>query len=270
MENLSNEVVLHQKHNGIEYIQFRKLLEYPEVEHCFTLRKNGLSFKTHEEDSNVLKENYQRIVEVFHWDKNKIVKPHQTHTDRIESVSNYMEKFNEVDGLLTNQKEIILCTTEADCTGLILYDPVQEVIGNVHSGWRGTLQRIGQKAVKKMIECYHSNPGDIICCICPHIRKCHFEVGEEVKELFEKEYRNIADIDKVIEKGKIVNGNGIRMQKYYIDTTLINIIMLQEIGLKPENIIDSGICTVCHADSFHSYRVDKEQSGRNATMVMLH
>lgn len=264
MKDLSNEVILHKECNGTEYIQFKKLLEYPEIQHCFTLRKNELNFKGED-----LEKSYEKVKEVFQVDKEKIVKPHQTHTDKVEIVTKSTDSFSEVDGLITDKENIVLCTTEADCTGLLLYDPIQKVIGDVHSGWRGTLQKIGQKAVKRMIETYHSKPEDIICCICPHIRKCHFEVEEDVKNLFEKEFCYIGKLNEIIIEGDKENREGREIQKYYIDTCLINKIILQEVGLKLENIIDSGICTVCDSDSFHSYRVDKLQSGRNATMIMI-
>ena len=212
---------------------------------------------------------YEKISEVFNWNPNQIVKPHQTHTDRVEVVYDSEKIWNEVDGLITNQKNLVLCTTEADCTGLIFYDPVCKVIGNVHSGWRGTLQRIGQKAVKKMINEYHSDPKNIICCICPHIRKCHFEVEDDVKELFEKEFSADIEIEQFITVGKSIDKDGVKVQKYFIDTTLLNKMMLQKEGLREENIIDSGMCTVCESDQFHSYRVDGALSGRNATMIEI-
>lgn len=264
LEDLSNENVVHVCKDGIEYLQFRKLLEYPEVEHCYTMSRDSMSFKIFEDDS-ILQESYQKICNPLQWNKNYIVKPHQTHTDRVEFVDNSMQIFDEVDGVITNKKNIILCTTSADCTSLLLYDPVKKVIGDIHSGWRGTLNKIGQKAVLKMIKEYGCNPKDIICCICPHIRKCHFEVEKDVMKMFQNEFSYIEKQNGFIKQGKIVDG----VQKYYIDTTTINIKMLEEIGLKEENIIDSGICTVCQKEYFHSYRVDKEKSGRNAAMITL-
>lgn len=116
-----------------------------------------------------------------------------------------------------------------------------------------------------MIQEYQSNPKDIICCICPCIKQCCFEVEEEVKELFAKEYSNLNHMEQIIKKGKTIEGK----QKYYIDTTEINRQLLKQVGLKEENIIDSGICTMCHPEQFHSYRVDKEKSGRNAAVISL-
>ena len=68
------------------------------------------------------------------------------------------------------------------------------------------MQAIGRKAVEKMIQEYQSNPKDIICCICPCIKQCCFEVEEEVKSLFEKEYTNLKNIDKIIQKGETIEG----------------------------------------------------------------
>lgn len=262
MKDLSNENIVHIKKDGVEYIQFKRLLEYPEIQHCYTLRNDNLDFKI-DGDIQVLETSYEKICDALKIDKKKIVKPIQTHTDNVEVVTGASEQFKEVDGLITNKENITLSTSSADCTSLLLYDPIKKVIGSIHSGWKGTLQRIGQKAVKKMIDEFGCNPEDIICCICPHIRKCHFEVEDDVKELFEKEFVNICSKNDVIEKGEIINN----AQKYYIDTTLINKILLREIGLKDENMIDSGICTVCNSDELHSYRSDREKSGRNAAII---
>lgn len=264
MKDLTNECVIHRNSNGIEYLQFRKLLKYPEIEHCYTMRQSGINFRIYENDE-ILQKSYDKICSVLDFDRKNIVKPHQTHTDKIEVVQNGEEKFSEVDGLITEQKNITLCTTSADCTALLFYDPVKHIIGDVHSGWRGTAQKIGKRAVEKMVEQYKCEPENIICCICPHIRKCHFEVGKDVAKLFFDTFSYMNDANKFIVKGNIVNDE----QKYYVDTTKINSQLLQEAGLRSENIIDSGICTVCEKESFHSYRADKEKSGRNGAMIML-
>ncbi len=157
---------------------------------------------------------------------------------------------------------MLLATTNADCILLLFFDPVKKVIANTHSGWRGTLQRIAIKTVKKMKEEFNCHPEDIICCICPSIRKCHFEVEKEVKDSFEKEFQDIEQIDEII-KETIPN------QKWNIDTVKINQILLQREGLKPENIIDSKICSVCHSDKIHSYRVEKQGYGLNTALIEL-
>lgn len=261
--DLTNSIIIHQNINGTEFIQFRKLLEFPNLKHCYTLRKNGINIQIKDEDNTDLINSYKKVANALEVDWKHIVKPHQTHTDRIESVENYSKQLEEVDGLITNKKDIILCTTSADCTSLLFYDDNKKVVADIHSGWKGTLQKIGKKAVKKMIKEYGCNPKDIICCIEPHIRKCHFEVEEDVMKMFKKEFEYTGKINEIIEVGRKINS----AQKYNIDTTLINKIILEEAGLQKENIIDSNICTVCSSNLFHSYRVDKETSGRNGAFI---
>lgn len=280
MKDLSNENVIHQKQNGIEYLQFRRLLKYPEIQHCYTMRQENMNFRIYEDDK-ILQESYDKICKALQFDRDNIVKPDQTHTDRVENVKKGNEKFDEVDGVITDKIGITLCTTSADCTSLLFYDPVKKVIGDVHSGWRGTLQKIGKKAVEKMIEQYNCNPKDIICCICPHIRKCHFEVDGDVAKRFYDTFSYMGNIEEIITKAEskrkrcekesdsTKEGKTENVQKYYVDTTIINCKLLQEAGLKEENIIDSGICTVCEVKAFHSYRVDKEESGRNGAVIMM-
>ncbi len=265
MKNIFNDNIVYQNKNGIEYIQFKRLLQYSQITHCYTLRSgNKLNFPPAYKDEKTLKLSYKKICNCLNLDNNKIVKPHQTHTDNVQIVDE-IKYFNEVDGLLTNKKEITLLTTSADCISLLLYDPVKNVVGSIHSGWKGTLNGIILKAIEKMKNVYGSNVKDIICCICPSIRKCCFEVDEDVEKLFYKKYNKLKNIDKIIQKGNIKK----EKQKYYIDTVKINIELLKNAGLKLENIIDSGICTMCHSNLFHSYRIDKENSGRNAALISI-
>ena len=261
--DLTNDIIIHQNVNGTEFIQFRRLLEFPNIKHCYTLRKNGINVQIQSGDKTDLISSYKKVADVLEIDYKHIVKPHQTHTDKIEKVESSDDKFEEVDGIITNKKDIILCTTSADCTSLLFYDDNKKVVADVHSGWKGTLQKIGKKAVEKMIKDYECNPKDIICCIGPHIRKCHFEVEEDVMQMFKREFEYTSRIQEIIEIGRKVDS----VQKYNVDTTLINKIILKEAGLKDENIIDSNICTVCNSYLFHSYRVDKETSGRNGAFI---
>lgn len=254
MVNLDNENIIHVVKENIEIIQFRKLLEFPNLIHGYTLKKKNLSFDRENKDS------YKIISDLFNIDS--VILPYQTHTDNVEIVKGLNNVFKDVDGLITDKNGIMLASTSADCISLLFFDTKKNIIANVHSGWRGTMQKIGKKAVEKMIKVYESNPEDIICCICPSIRKCHFEVDTDVREIFENEFEYTGELDSIISKGEIKEGK----QKYFIDTVLINRIILKEMGLKEENIIDSGICTVCHSDEFHSYRVNKT-TYRNAAVI---
>ena len=277
--DLSNENIVHIKKNGIEYIQFRKLLEYKDkINHVYTLgtdwnfrtSKLGKHVITDEQyNKNIL--SYKILCKELDMDYKKIAKPLQNHTDEVKIVKKHINKnepdFNceeylETDGLVTNQKNIILGTTNADCILLLFYDPVKDIIANTHSGWRGTLQRISVKTVQKMVNEFNCNPEDIICCICPSIRKCHFEVDKDVKDMFENEYK---DLDK--EQLKEIIEEKIPNQKWNIDTVLINKIILKKAGLKDENIIDSKICSVCNSNKIHSYRIEKQGYGLNLALI---
>ena len=175
------------------------------------------------------------------------------------------EELENVDGIVTDKKDIALLTTSADCISMLLYDTVKKAIGSIHSGWKGTLKGIIVKTIEKMLTEYQSKPKDIICCICPSIRQCCFEVDEDVKDLFYNKYKDLKNIDEIIKLGDKKEDK----QKYYIDTVKINIELLKNIGLKEKNIIDSNICTMCHSKEFHSYRADGKDFGVNGAIIAI-
>lgn len=257
------ENIIYQNKDGVEYIQFKRLLEYPEITHCYTMRNNNqLNFQIKNRD--FFKQSCDKILKSLDLENAQIVRPYQTHTDNVKVVRK-IEKLEDTDGILTNKKEIALITTSADCISLLLYDPVKKAIGSIHSGWKGTLKGIIVKAIEKMKNEYKSNPEDIICCICPSIRQCCFEVDEDVKDLFYNKYKELKNIDEIIKLGDKKEDK----QKYYIDTAKINIELLKNIGLKEENIIDSNICTMCHSNEFHSYRTDGKSFGVNGAIIAI-
>lgn len=277
--DLSNGNIIHIKTKMNEYIQFRKLLEYQDIlVHAYSLGTD-LNFRTStikkeklpkEEYKKAIK-SYQILCDSIDCNYINLVKTNQEHTDCVKIVDEKvnkdepdfnLRKYYNTDGLITNQKNRILSTTNADCILLLFFDPIKKVIANTHSGWKGTLQKIAIKTVEKMIKEFGCNPKDIICCICPSIRKCHFEVEKDVKNMFEEEFRDLENLSKIIEE-KVPN------KKWNIDTVLINQIILEKQGLKKENIIDSGICSVCHSDLIHSYRVEKQGYGLNTALIGL-
>ncbi len=279
--DLSNENVMHIKKESNEYLQFRKLLEYKDiVNHAYSLgidknyrtaKVNGEKLEKNEYNKALM--NYKNLCNDLNLNYINIIRPNQNHTDIVKIANQKtnknepdfnIEKYTDTDGLVTNRKELILATTNADCILLLFFDPVKKIIANTHSGWKGTLQRISTKTVEKMQMKFGCNPKDVICCICPSIRKCHFEVDLDVKDMFEKEFEDL-DISKsqqIMEKNKTQG-------KWNIDTVLINKIILEQKGLKPENIIDSGICSVCNSDLVHSFRVEKEGYGLSTALIEL-
>ena len=260
--DLSNENILHIKKEGIQYLQFKKLLNYPEIKYAYVI---GLDKDFNINKNEKAKNNYKKICKELNL--NNIVNTKQNHTDSIQIIKEKMNKdkpdfnmYEDIDGLITNKKDIVLATVNADCILLVFYDPVKKVIANVHSGWRGTLKRISEKTINKMIQQYNCNPKDIICCMSPSIRKDHFEVDEDVYKLFFEEFKNLPHLENIFEQ---------KNNKWYIDTILINKEILKKQGLKEENIVDSGICTVCNKDIIHSYRAHGKNVGRATQIIAI-
>ena len=185
MRDLSNDVVVHKREGGFEFLQFRKLLELG-VRHAYSLKPHFFNTRpgvVSQERCEQSIKNYIDFCDVISVDCNKLVKPNQTHTNCVKVVNKLPKnmcieegKYVDTDGLVTNLEGVSLASCNADCILLLLYDPVKKVIGNIHSGWRGTFDKVAVNAIKSMVDDYGCNPADIIVCICPSIRKCHFEV----------------------------------------------------------------------------------------------
>ena len=270
-----NDDIIYNSNLGIEYIQFKKLLEYG-IKHAYTLKGENIDFSIGTKEEN---ESNKKICTALGLDINSLVKPIQKHSANVLCIEKIYERnseenleyLNNVDGLITDKKGISLVTRNADCILFLIYDPVKKVIANIHSGWRGTFQKIVEKAVVKMINLYKSNPEDILVFISPSIRKCHFEVGEDVKDLCEYIFAFTNRTKEFIfEKNKLYkNEKNLEERKYYIDTILINKILLEELGVKNENIIDSGLCSICHSDKINSFRIQGKDYKKSIAIISL-
>lgn len=194
----------------------------------------------------------------------KIISPRQTHTNNVVVINedNLDSELQDVDGVITKLKGVALTIATADCQSIILYDKKNEVIGNIHSGWKGTLNKILSNGINLMIKEFSSNVEDIIVCIGPSIMGCCFEVDKDVVDMFNN---NFTDIEEFIRLGEIKEGK----QKYYIDTVGINKRELINLGILEENIYLSNVCTKCSSDTYYSYRVDGQDSGRNVTLISM-
>ena len=281
MNDLSNENVIQIEKNGVKYLQFKKLLEYEDIiKHAYSLGVDT-NYRTAKPDKQKLPkdeyekaiEDYKKLCNAINVDYTNIIKTNQEHTNNTAIVNSKinigkpdinLKQYNNTDALLTNKPNLVLSTTNADCILLLFFDPITKTIANTHSGWRGTLQRISVKTIETMEREFNCKTENIICCICPSIRKCHFEVDKDVKDMFEYEFKDLKseELCDIIQE-KIPN------EKWNIDTVLINKIMLQKLGLKQENIIDSGICSVCNSDMIHSYRVEKKGYGLNTAIIEM-
>lgn len=262
-----NENLILTKKDNVEYLSYKKLNELGVV-NAFTLK--GLNFKNRKE----IHTDYEKLLECLNIEYKCLVKPLAKHTDNVivinekvnkDTADIHLDYLNEVDGAITARKNTALATTSADCLCVVLYDQVKQVIANIHSGWRGTFQKITQKGLIKMKNEFDCNPKDIIAFFMPAIRQCHFEVEDDVASECKNIFSYTNRIDEIIKIGKVLNG----VQKYNIDNILINEILLEEEGILKDNIFDSGLCTVCNSDKMNSRRADGERFELSTTIVMM-
>ena len=166
--------------------------------------------------------------------------------------------YEDVDGLLTDEPGVVLCTQYADCVPLFFVDPVRRVVGTSHSGWKGTVAQIGAVTVERMCADYGCRRQDILAGIGPSIGPCCFEVDAPVYEAF-------AGMD--LWEERFVRRR--TEEKFDIDLWAVNRRILEKAGLRPEHITATDLCTKCHADVFWSHRVTGGQRGSLAGFIAM-
>ena len=200
----------------------------------------------------------EKIIKDFSLEGKYIVSGFQTHSDNIVAVDS-LEKlyFEDTDGFITNRKDIVILTKYADCLPIYFYDIKKEVIGLVHSGWQGSYKEIGKKAIKLMIDKYKCNLESIKVAFGVGISQKNYEVGEDFLQKFKEKFSE----DLIENSFKKEN------RKLYFDNQEFVYRNLLELGLPKENILINNLCT--YDGEFHSYRRDKENSGRNGALIWL-
>lgn len=213
--------------------------------------------------------NFKKFIEGLPEKPKQIYATEQVHKDHIEIIEadsfklGYGESLpdtailSETDGALTNLPGVFIATFYADCTPILLWDPVKQVGGVVHSGWRGTAQKIGFKAVKLMIEKYNSHPKDIVAVIAPSAGDCCYEVDSHVKSHFQNENEFF-----------ILPTDPCKIGHYRMNIKGINRKWLLEAGLKAEHIEISPVCTLCD-HRFYSFRNENGKTGRMCAFFMI-
>ena len=218
------------------------------------------------------RENFLALGEQLGIGPEDMVKSKQTHTDIVKIVTREnggdgilrpLDENAPYDGLITNEKNLLLCTVEADCVPVYFYDPVKEVIAMVHSGWKGTVKKISEVTIQKMKTVFGCQPSDMLVAIGPHICKDCYEVGQDVFEEFSRSF------DKE-ELAKILRPKN--QEKYLLNLEEAVRFTLQKNGVPAENIFSAGVCTL-HSQvegySFCSYRRTKSKTERMLTAIMM-
>lgn len=274
----TEETVLTVKENrGVTYLSFPILEDTGLVSHAFSTRLGGVSkgnfatmnFSfTRGDDRDDVLENYRRMAAALGVDRERMVLTWQTHTTNVRRVTEEDEgkgivrdrDYRDVDGLITDIPGITLVTFFADCVPLYFLDPVHKAIGLSHSGWRGTVKRMGQVTVDAMKEAFGTRPEDIIACIGPSICGDCYEVGEEVADefadAFHEKYHDVILLKKQ---------NG----KYQLDLWKANEIVLKEAGIKGDNLTVTNICTYCNPQLLFSHRRTAERRGNLCAFLSL-
>lgn len=262
---------------GVPFLQFRSLEECGVVTHGFSTRMGGVSEDiyasmnlsyTRGDKEEAVTENFIRIAKALEVCPEDYVFSDQTHTTNIRVVTEEdrgkgftkPRDYENIDGLVTNVKGLVLSTFYADCVPLYFVDVKNKAIGLSHSGWKGTVGEIGRKTVETMTREYGSKPQDILAAIAPSICRECYEVSEDVVLEFQKifpkeEHKKIMD-DK---------GNG----KFQLDLWECNKRILMRAGIPEENISVTNICTCCNSDLLFSHRASQGKRGNLGAFMML-
>lgn len=263
--------------NGVYYLTYPLFEQTEMVTHAFSTRLGGvskgvcstmnLSFSRGDKEEDV-RENFKRMADVLGVKEKDFVFSKQTHTANVRVVT---EKdrgkglvkpldYDDVDGLVTNISGICLSTFYADCVPLFFVDPVKKAIGLSHSGWRGTVEKIGKKTVEKMQEEYGSNPKDILAAIGPSICQDCYEVSEDVIDEFKRAFAKKDWTNLFYQKA-----NG----KYQLNLWKANEYVFLEAGIEREHMAVTNICTCCNSELLFSHRASCGKRGNLAAFLAI-
>lgn len=262
----------------VEYLTFPILERTGLVRHLFSTRIGGVSkgvyasmnlSYTRGDEKEAVDENYRRIAAALGCSLSDIVCSDQTHTTNLRVTGRAdggkgilrLKDYADIDGLLTDEAGVVLATFYADCVPLYFVDCKRRAIALAHSGWRGTVGRIGRCVTEKMRECYGTKPEDIVAAIGPSICQECYEVSEDVADAFAKEFRKAGQPEEILLK----KGHG----KYRLDLWRANEIILEEAGIPKEQIQVTDICTCHNSEYLFSHRASHGKRGNLGAFLGL-
>ncbi|MBR1743641.1 MAG: peptidoglycan editing factor PgeF [Lachnospiraceae bacterium] len=269
-----------ENEDTVPLIRFRAFEPFfPEINAAFSTRFGGVSKKEEllelnfgfdrGDETEYVQENYKRFCESMGEDYRSLVLSDQVHETKVyragekDRTGEIVEKkLRGVDGLISGE-EVVLATSYADCVPLLFAEPVKRVIAAAHSGWRGTVGKIGEKTVQAFAGEYGSRKEDIIAVIGPSICQNCYEVSGDVVLEFKKAFSR----EQIAE---IVKPSTEKEGKYQLDLWAANFFCLKEAGLLPEHIHVSGICTCHHPGLLFSHRASHGRRGNLNAFIALH
>lgn len=259
--------MIEQNLNNIKLLKFLNLLNEEGCVHFSSTRTGGVSRGnlsslnlgyTVGDNPELVTKNIELLQDSIQLNSSRIVLPMQTHSCNVGIVENDQNTFPNTDSLITNVPGICIAVRTADCVPILLFDPVKKVAAVIHSGWKGTIQKISQKTVEIMHQQFGSSPQDIIAGIGPSIGPKVYEVGSEVVEQFNSEFatNNIVVPIRNSDKG-------------LLNLWKVNKLILQESGISEKNIEVAEMCTYSNPKLFFSARRDGVKCGRLASGIMI-
>ncbi len=247
--------MIRKEKNGIHTLQFEIFEQFKNLECAIFLRQGGFSFGNFQSLNlsytvgdvfENVKKNEESIFN--HLDIKKVVRGNLSHGITIAEASNVLET-DSFDGIITNQPNLGLLITHADCQAACFYDPVNHAIANVHSGWRGSVQNIYKNAVDRMIQNYGTNPKNLIVGITPSLGPVDAEFIHYKKELPKSFW-------------------SFQVKPNFFDFWQISKMQLIACGIPDDQIEIASISTFSNPQDFFSYRLNNI-TGRNATLITL-
>jgi YfiH family protein len=263
-----------QDHDGLAVLPMAALEAVGGVRALFTGRaggvsplwKGGLNWSLLVGDQPThVHENRRRTLGLFGLTPRQAVMAGLVHGDRVVRVTGEdLAGLEEVavvpdcDALITDQPDLALVITAADCVPVFLYDPVRRAVGVAHAGWRGTVLGIAGKTAQAMAAAFGSKPSNLLAAVGPSIGPCCYEVDERVALPLRAYYGD--DTAGLLAMGRAPG-------KYQLDLWAANRLDLSRSGIKKITI--SGTCTSCGVDQLFSHRADDGRAGRGAAIIAL-
>ena len=260
-----------REEKGVPYLSFPLLEQTGVVRHGFSTRLGGVSkghcatmniSTTRGDEPEAIEENRRRIAAAVGVEPTDFTYTHQTHTTNVAVVEEKDRggKFLDTDGMVTDVPGICLVTFYADCVPLFFVDPVHRAIGLSHSGWRGTVGRMGKVTLELMQEQYGTDPTQVFAAIGPSICQECYEVSGDVIGEFQEAFDESLWQELFYEK---TDG------KYQLDLWRANQIVLTEAGVRREQIAVTNVCTHCNPDILFSHRSTGTARGNLSAFLAL-
>ena len=214
---------------------------------------------------SIVRDNLSKLVMQLGSDINHLRVTNQQHTANVIEVDEQklgygasVANTNPVDGIITDVTGACLVVYGADCPSVYIVDPIHHAIGLVHAGWKGTLGKIPEVAIRMMADRYGSNPEEMYAAIGPSICENCYEMGDEIFDMFATQW-SLTDANQLLHR----HSSG----KYHLDLWKANTMTLERAGLLAEHIAVTNICTCCNTDTFYSYRAHKMENEQAALLV---